>query len=182
MDTMTICLSEWPSGVAHTSFVVLLSTVFNLLRFCFFRAADAGSPGISSENLTNNLLLYAVIWGCVLYLMVFWGTLYSVKYLFFDTWWYFMVMYGKVWWTRAVLQGLLVFGVVQYTWWTSVICLGTLAWFTLLVVFFCCTSSSSEVLNERIYHFTLCNFIKLHSILSLWLLNVVNEYFLVLRD
>lgn len=56
-------------------------------------------------------------------------------------------------------------------------CLSTLAYFTLLVVMFCFTFRSSEVLNES--HFTLFS---LHSNLSLWLLNVVNEYFLVLHD
>lgn len=125
-----------------------------------------------------------VIWGHVLHIVVFWGTL--LRQCASNTLkrkknqicilWSFLVKYGKLLQSYRVSYSS---GVVQYTWRSSVKCLSTLAYFTLLLAIFCCTSRSSEVLNERICHFTLFS---LHSNLSLWLLNVVNEYFLVLHD
>lgn len=118
-----------------------------------------------------------VIWGHVLHLVVFWGTLLrqctfskkrkknQIRIL-----WSFLVKYGKLLQSYRVSYSS---GAVQYAWRSSVKCLSTLAYFTLLLAIFCCTSRSSEVLNERICHFTLFS---LHSNLSLWLLNVANEY------
>lgn len=52
---------EWPSGVVHTSFGVPLGIFW--CRFCYFRAANVDSAGVSSEGFTNNLL--EILYGTV---------------------------------------------------------------------------------------------------------------------